>query len=59
MLFCTLYGEVGLKGYAEISCKIIFSKNSQKIGVQNNIVETLQVTLARMKEEWIHAESEV
>ena len=40
--FCTLYGQVGLKGYAEITCKITFSKNSQKIGVQNNIVETLQ-----------------
>ena len=29
--FAQFYGEIGLKGYAEISCKIIFSKNSQRI----------------------------
>ena len=29
-LFCTLYGEIGLKGYAEISCKITFSKKNER-----------------------------
>ena len=28
---CTLYGEVGLKGYAELACKITFSKKEANI----------------------------
>ena len=42
MLFCTLYGEVGLKGYAEITCKITFSEIEEKMSVQKDLVVTLQ-----------------
>ena len=42
--FCTLYGEVGLKGYAELACKITFCKKetNNNIDVQNNVLVTLQ-----------------
>jgi hypothetical protein len=39
--FAQFYGEAGLKGYVGMSWKIAFSKNSQKMGVQNNQVVTL------------------
>jgi hypothetical protein len=47
--FCTLCGQVGLKGYAEITCKITFSKIEEKMSVQKDLVVTLQPAPAHQR----------